>query len=251
MKRYGAQAGGAKSFGERQFSAEGTPAQFWFDVLFGLVLPVVCVCFDPVVFRSPEGLHRTFFGIYAVFGYACFALGWVALLVWLVSGCASGVLCGVLAGGALFASIVGLFLLPLSVILLVVVIGIIGFAPFLTAFVLFRNCRRVCARLGSGGRKSLLGTVAGLVMFIGLPLTIQTYINRSIETAIDGIVAGNPVVGVSGLQAIKRYERIGSGDRLVWRYRTEKSATARDRIESAYRDLTGVSIEQRLADLAD
>ena len=97
----------------------------------------------------------------------------------------------------------------------------------------------------------MLGTVAGLVMFIGLPLTIQTYINRSIETAIDGIVAGNPVVGVSGLQAIKRYERIGSGDRLVWRYRTEKSATARDRIESAYRDLTGVSIEQRLADLAD
>lgn len=47
MKRYGAQAGGAKSFGERQFSAEGTPAQFWFDVLFGLVLPVVCVCFQP------------------------------------------------------------------------------------------------------------------------------------------------------------------------------------------------------------
>lgn len=138
---------GAMSFWQRQFCSRRTQAQLWFDVVFGLGLPLACVWFDPVVFRSPSGSKGVIFGAFALFGYGCFALGWIALLFWLGFDRASGVLAGMLAGGAWFACVVGLRLLPLSLIALVVLIGAIGFTPFLTAFVFARNGWRVYARV--------------------------------------------------------------------------------------------------------
>lgn len=74
------------SFGERQFAHRRTPAQLWFDVIFGLVVPPLCIWFDPIVFRSPIGGAENTLGANAIFFYACLAISWGALTVWLVSG---------------------------------------------------------------------------------------------------------------------------------------------------------------------
>ncbi len=122
-----------------------------FDVIFGLVMPVVCMIFDPIVFKgsdalSGEGILRDL----RWFAYSGLAVELIALGIWLQYGEQLGrgrdVVGGILLGGAVVAALIGVTIFPLSLIGLFLLVGTFGFTPFLTSLVLARNAARALAR---------------------------------------------------------------------------------------------------------
>jgi hypothetical protein len=136
--------------------------RFLVDLLGGAVFPVLCVLYDPVVFRGDGwfgGANRQ------AFAYVAIAFQIVALLCWLAAspwcGRLSAVFAGVLFAGAIMAVCIGVPILPLSIIGLIVLIGLLGFAPFLTAYVFFRNSLYAWRQAGACS-----GRAARVVLFV-------------------------------------------------------------------------------------
>jgi hypothetical protein len=139
------------SFLRKQFTGAPTRYQIIFDIIFGIIAPILCLIADPIVFQdkltyctngptdnnllSPQRL--------AIFAYAMIGLGMLALLIWLIAwrylASVAAAFAGIFFVGSELAIILGAILLPLSVIGLFVLIGIAGFTPFLTSFVYLRN----------------------------------------------------------------------------------------------------------------
>src|SRR5687768_14930118 len=75
-------------FWKRQFSQQITTGQRTFDVLFGVITPILALAFDPVVFKgsrtcvSPEAL----LGEFSVFAYTAIGLGTLCFLIWMIAG---------------------------------------------------------------------------------------------------------------------------------------------------------------------
>lgn len=136
----------------RQFTPPATRRQRVFDVIFGLVMPVVCMIFDPIVFKgsglfSDEGM----FSELRWFAYTGLAVELIALGIWLQYGeqlsRGRDVVGGTLLGGAIVAALIGMTIFPLSLIgILFILVGTLGFTPFLTSLVLARNAARALAR---------------------------------------------------------------------------------------------------------
>lgn len=124
----------SRSFWERQFDSEVTWGQVVFDITLGIIMPILCLIFDPVVFRNQAALDHGFHKPFEVFGYTSIALGIVALSLWLLLSSylnkASAFLAGIFFYGAFFALLLGIVILPLSVIGLLGLIGVLGFTPF-------------------------------------------------------------------------------------------------------------------------
>lgn len=134
----------AKSgFWRRQFQQEQTSAQKKFDWIFGVVLPVVCFFFDPIVFVSGgmEHLHDYKIGVYLLTYVSIMAmvawLLWREKLKWL-----NAVLAGLFAAGALVALTIGIVIFPISLVGLIFLIGALGFTPLITSVIYARNSVR-------------------------------------------------------------------------------------------------------------
>jgi hypothetical protein len=144
-------------FLSRQFEPRATRAQKVFDVVVGIVLPVLCLYFDPLVFRG-DMMGAPVLGRFRLFAYAVVAVEICALALWLAAGARvkewGGMLGGAMLAGALFSFVVGVLILPFSLIGLMVLIGALGFVPFLTAFVYLRNAWRAAGALGRAGAGS-------------------------------------------------------------------------------------------------
>ncbi len=129
----------------KQFSSESTKKQLVFDVVFGGIAPILCLFFDPIVFTgSKADFIDSYLAPYHVFFYLAISLGSIFYLVWLAYGhkldskwCSY--FSAILFLGGIFAFILGVVMLPFSLIGLVIVIGVFGFIPFLTSFVYLRN----------------------------------------------------------------------------------------------------------------
>lgn len=139
-----------RPFWQRQFAESVTPAQRRFDIAFGLVLPVLCFVFDPIVFREWHGGRGGFYGRWQSYAYTVSTLEMVALAAWLLRSRGAGrppaALGGVLVAGGLFSLVVGMAILPLSLLgLIFFFVGVFGFIPFPTAVVYLRNGWRAAA----------------------------------------------------------------------------------------------------------
>jgi len=130
-----------ESFWKRQFAPEVTEAQIAFDVAAGILLPLACLLLDPIVFRSPKGVLAP----YALAAYLAIGLSLIHLAIWLIARRPAPYLAGALAAGAFLSFLIGMVLLPYRVFGLMIVVGVLGFAPFLTSFVYLRNCIRAFA----------------------------------------------------------------------------------------------------------
>src|SRR5437879_4299486 len=104
----------ALGFWKKQFQLPGTPFQSAFDICFGLIAPILCVIYDPAVFRSDGS--RLFESLNALwlFAYLEIGIGVMALGYYLLVRRASMFLSGVLYAGALFSLLLGLAMLPLT-----------------------------------------------------------------------------------------------------------------------------------------
>jgi hypothetical protein len=231
-----------QGFWQRQFSANVTRQQMIFDVIMGIFAPLLCIILDPVVFN--ELLSSSLKLAYIIIG-----LEIVTLALWLIFGTHlklfAGFIGGILLSGALFALVIGIFLLPLSFLGLIFIIGILGFTPFLTAFVFFRNGVRV---LEQANEKKI--SVTSLIMGISLVVAIQGGIqwykiiseSKHSPTSTDNFISS---------AQLKSWCTDTYLDEIVLIYGKETEPATKKTIAKLYQKLTGKDIEDRLWVLSD
>jgi hypothetical protein len=242
-------------FWRRQFGDAPTRAQFRFDVIFGLVLPVLCFVFDPVVFRGGGGFAVGGDGIYRearLFAYTASALEMATLACWLFLvrryPAWSRPTGGVMAAGAFFSFALGLAILPFSIVgLLFVGVGALGFIPFVTALVYLRNARRAL-RLNRAGAPvrggALAAFVFGLAFALGMPAVAQRGARLILRSASAEVVAGGELS--TPRRRVVRALTFLSGERfyyLVKEHGQESDSERRRRLAEAYREVTGEEID--------
>lgn len=244
-------------FWRRQFSERPTRAQNFFDASVGVALPVACLALDPIVFRSGGWGVGPVLGSLKLFAYALIALEIAALAAWLTLGGRAGVWCGALGGamtaGALFSLVVGIVLLPLTLMGLVFIIGVFGFSPFLVAFVYWRNgrrARRESARSLTEGQRRRLPLVAGLLA-LALPAFGQLEVSRLVARSVPELTGTDPARAESAARTLRLVGWIAEADldQLVRAYSKETDPVRRERLARAYRAATGGDIEDRLMTL--
>ncbi|HLF93304.1 MAG TPA: hypothetical protein VJB14_07575 [Planctomycetota bacterium] len=168
----------------RQFLLPPSRAQTVWDLLFGILLPLGCLAGDRLLFGrsaivAPGRLFEgSIFGGAAPAAYT-FILTEVGLLaLWIllrrkVTGSAA-FFAGPLLAGWGFSLVLAIGLLPLSLVGLIVVIGVLGFSPWLTCFAFYRNwkmARLLCADHVSRTRRLLL-SLAGIVFAVTPALAV-------------------------------------------------------------------------------
>ena len=156
-----------------------------FDLLAGVILPVLCVCYDPIVFVDA--------GPVRVLVYLAILFQVLALLAWLtfnaVANRPSGVFAGMLSVGTLLAGGIGLVMLPLSLIGLIALIGALGFTPFLTAYVFWRNTKRALKHhpAGRSERFPVASFVLGISLAVGIPIVVYGVSGDLLWQAIESV----------------------------------------------------------------
>jgi hypothetical protein len=246
-------------FWRRQFDDATTKTQFRFDIAFGLVVPVLCFVFDPGVFHGwliGEGIY----GRFQFFVYASSAVEIVTLACWLFAvrrfPAWSRPAGGVMLAGALFSFMLGVAMLPLSLLGLVLFgLGALGFIPFLTAVVYLRNGVRAL-RLNRATAPVRGGAAAafafGLVVALGVPAAAQVGARRAVRSTFARVAEGEEL---SPRRACAlRVLALVSGasfDDVARRYGRETDPARRERLAEAYAELTGGDIEARYNRLTD
>lgn len=168
-------------FWRRQFAPVATRPQDMFDGIFGVILPVLCLVADPLIFKNgifgpPE------FGRYQVLAYLVSTVEIAIFIVWRTFRkqltTFSAPFGGVLLAGGLFSTAIGILILPLTLLGLLFLIGALGFIPFLTGFVYFRNGVRAMkdqVNNSTFGFRFLTAALAGILV-IGLSFWGSLYI---------------------------------------------------------------------------
>jgi len=165
------------------FRPNDTTAQKVFDIIFGIVAPILCVAFDPGILRAPENACSSTGSIltgYTTFAYTAIGLGIFALLVWMAAGNqlknASPFFAGILFTGFVFSLLVGLAILPLSLIgLLIMGLGLLGLIPFLTALVYLRNGIKALRLARESTTPTAAIRIAAVVIGVAIVLGIPAY----------------------------------------------------------------------------
>ena len=144
------------AFLQRQINDEPSSPQFMFDVIFGVVIPLISVAVD----------RNTLGGLISdspVFSYLPITIGVLTLVLWLfldkkINLFWNGFISGVLLSGAIYVCIIALLVLYFTILMLALSLGagnsnlfvigltILGLVPVLTAFVYFRNGIRAFLR---------------------------------------------------------------------------------------------------------
>jgi hypothetical protein len=218
-----------------------------YEVGMGLVMPVICFALEPLLLPALGWLPGLiFFHRYRIFGYGVVALELVALAVWLRYGDRLGRwsagFAGVLLAGALFAEVLGLVLLPFSVLgLPVFLIGALGFVPLFTAHVFYRNGVRAYRRADAAlGKRALYEAVLwGAILAYGVPGLLQLRVTRATRSDIDAVIRGDDAASSAAVGRLRPYRWVADFDSLREAYEQEPDPTRKQRIARAYGELTG------------
>jgi hypothetical protein len=249
-----------RGFWARQFAGEPTAAQTRFDVVFGIIVPVLCFIFDPVVFQDKfgGGIGGFYRGV-SFYAYTLSAAEILALGCWLYFGARASrwaaPAAGIFLAGALFSFVLGVAILPLSVVGLLFLVGALGFVPFLTALVYLRvGVRALRLVLGgdeAAGRATAWVTL-GLLFTLVAPAAAQHGARRAVTSAFVEALAGRDLSAPKRTATRALAKASGATfDEAVWAYGRETDPVRRARLAKAYADVTGGDIETRLARLQD
>ncbi len=131
-----------QGFWRRQFGENVTARQKGVDWTVGVILPLICFLFDPIVFSGGVD-ERAILGKFQIPAYILAFVSILAMTAWLLWGERLKWLNGWLAALFFLSSgismIVGTILFPFSVVGMVILIGFLGFTPLFTSLVYFRN----------------------------------------------------------------------------------------------------------------
>jgi len=241
-------------FWRRQMGATHTAGQVVFDVVFGILMPLVCFYFDPGIIR---GTRSTPLGEFSIFIYGFSGVAILTLSVWIFLGdrlrSLTPIFGGVLLAGAMVSFAIGVMILPLTLIGIIFVIGLLGFVPFITGFVYLRNGLRAIARLGqaTSGSPRVATVVISAVIALALPGLAQWTAIRMVDQSIAKIIDQNSGSIDAPVARIKRLGVVADTDRLVREYEKEAAPARKERLGLAYQEITGEDIELRLRILKD
>ncbi len=240
------------SFWRRQFGQDMSPSQITFDVIAGILLPFLCLIADPIVFKGGEFGSPLFKGL-AFFSYLFTGFEICALIVWFIFRRFPAFLGGVMAAGVFFSLFLGVFLLPFSIIGLLAAIGFLGFSPFLTLFVYWRNSVRAIAAARKQGtsKKWILYAVLGFSLMYIVPLAGQWSLSRAVSRATAAILAAEDKNVQPEIARLRSLRLVADLDKFVLAYGNETDPNRRARFADAYKQITGTDIEQRLAIMND
>ncbi|HEX7285964.1 MAG TPA: hypothetical protein VF532_07260 [Candidatus Angelobacter sp.] len=223
-----------------------------FDVFFGIIAPLLCVYFDPGLLNGNSVVAPHLLGSLRLFVYVEIGLGAAVLAYYLITRRNSSWLAGALFAGALFAFFVGILILPLTLVMLLVLIGIPGLTPFFTGYVFLRNARQ-CWQQSPAGKhayRALPVALLSTVLVLGVPLSLQLSANRLVNRAQTAIRTGSGQEFDRALETLRRIRfavYIDTG-RMARDYQRTTDSVLRARLAQVYRMLTGDAIENYLAD---
>lgn len=248
-----------RKFWARQFAPTRTGAQDLFDVIFGLVLPILCFLADPIVFKSFPILGRPLLEDYQLFAYVLSTVAMGFFLVWRtfpakVNGL-SPLFAGMFLLGACFSFVIGVVMLPATLWGLLILIGLAGFVPFVTAFVYLRNgVRALNAQANRLSLASRFTTVAfSGVLVLGTLVLSSIFASQSIANSVDTLIYGNNVEAEAAINRLHWYRFIPQKEcnRLALAYGREWDAEKRAILARAYWEITGEDIDLRQRMLVD
>ncbi|HYY42990.1 MAG TPA: hypothetical protein VE775_09680 [Pyrinomonadaceae bacterium] len=250
-----------RGFWRRQFADTETTAQLIFDATFGVVAPLLCLIFDPIVFQRGFIGELPILADYRLFAYAVIFIEITALLGWHVrvrEARQARILGGIMLAGGIFSLVVGVVILPLSLLgLLFYGIGLFGFTPLVTAIIYLRNGRRALryarAQAPTPGRR-VAPVLLSALLSIALPALAQWRVTHMTEQAMRALTAGDTAQAAMATNRLKyiHWLALDEGyEQLLLAYRQNGDASQRARIAAAYMQLTGVEVEARARWLND
>ena len=246
-------------FWSRQFSSNVTSPQKVFDVVVGVVAPVLCFICDPIVFRNnlgftPFNLDLSPFQLPV---YFFSGLSILTLLLWLKlrnrSGELSAVIAGILLAGSVGSLIIGIVILPLTMFGLLVLIGILGFTPFVVSFVYLRNAIRAFKNAKPLITRPQLMTsfLLGAILVSGPPTVAHWQIRRMVTQSMNDLLTGDVQTAEWATQRLRYVGWAADLDQVVWTYSREADQTRKAALAKAYKEITGKDITTRLMILLD
>ncbi|MEO8609351.1 MAG: hypothetical protein ABI690_15775 [Chloroflexota bacterium] len=223
------------------------------DVLFGVIAPIATLIFDPAIFRGGIESGLPVLAQWRVFAYIAIPIGVAVFTLWLSLRFRlkawSGMVAGVLFAGAVFSLLIGIAILPITLFGLLLGIGILGFIPFITAVIFFRNALQAFNYVGK--QLNLQGMVGsfllGALMSVTIPAAAQLWTANYVQDAEVQIIAGDVTQAEVGLADLRRafWCELYCYRDLEVAYPNETDPTRRQRLASAYLELTGREIEWR------
>jgi len=258
------------NFWARQIAPEVTRRQIIFDVLFGVIGPVVCLVVASGIFGSVYFLAGALANL-QVFTYLGAGIGMIALVFWLALGRrlehGQGFLAGILLLVALFAGLLDLLLVPLSLCGLVYIIGILpnikelylfifpmlGLVASPAAFVYLRNGLRALHSsekdLPKMERMGIpLPLIGGVLLVVMVPALAQWRATRIVNSAMHDILQGQGQAAQAGIETIRNAFWCSDfcADAIIPEYLREDEASRREYLAGAYRLLTGKDIQRQI-----
>lgn len=209
-----------KGFWQRQFQARATSGQQKFDWIFGLVMPAICFLFDPIVFKGSFFGGESWFAKYKPFAYVLSYISMAALFAFLTLGRKAkhfnALFAGIFLTGGIISLIVGIVVFPFSLIGLIIVIGVLGFTPLLTALVFLRNSVRAfqIAKPFFDARKLWSGLALAAILSFGFPLAL----NVQIERIFAAVKQSDAAEIRANLRTFRMLAPIVNPDRLIREY---------------------------------
>lgn len=247
------------SFFRRQFAVTRTKKQDNFDFAFGVVVPIACFLVDPVVFQGGFFGGGPVLGEFQYLAYLISAIEMAVLILWISFKrhlqSFTGPVAGVLILGGLFSFLIGVLILPYSLIGLLFILGIAGFVPFFTSFVYLRNgvrALRAHDMNSAYGHRFSTAVASGLIA-LALPVVVSQQHASAVDRKVEGMMSLDLVEAEAALNQGKWIPTIPKGktNRLVFAYEGESNPARRAFLKRAYEQLTGEEIEQRLFVLRD
>jgi hypothetical protein len=245
-----------KGFWRRQFQTESTESQKTFDWLFGVILPVVCFVFDPIVFKG-DAWGAAYLGTYKPFAYILSFVSVMAMSAWLIWGeklkWLNAFLAGLFIVGGIVSLSLGIILLPISLLGLFILIGALGFTPMFSAVVYLRNSLRAYQAAKPSLEKSVLTRSFALSAIFSA--VVPSVINAEINRALDKIIKGDARTVRAEIQSLKYIAPLINFDVLALHYHRsaleERETEKMKAIAAIYKEMTGENLERKVRVLMD
>jgi hypothetical protein len=249
--------GGAKKpgFWKRQFAPVPTEAQDRFDSIFAVVLPLLCLVADPIVFKglTPALRNYALLADYQLLAYLVSTVEVGLFLTWRTFRLRlrpyATAFAGFFFAAAIFSGVIGLAILPYSLFALILVVGILGFIPFLTAFVFLRNgvrAMRIQVTASSLTHRFAVALLSA-VLVIALPVFTNMTIETALDSTVESMIEGNATEAQLAALRLREFRFVPSKytDRIATAYSHESDPVKRSTFNAVYQDITGEDLEIR------
>jgi hypothetical protein len=164
-----------------------------------------------------------------------------------------GVFAGVFFLSAICSAVIGLALLPYTLIGLTVLIGMLGFIPFFTALVFLRNGIRAAHMSNPSSASGFLAAMLAGGLIAMAPVVASIRIERVIDSSVNTLVTGNIVEANEAAARLRRFPFVPDKYRhqIVEAYWREVNPFKRAVLKHAYEDMTGQELREWTPMMAD